>query len=150
MAFFVLGFLDAVVYAYHEHSLDSANAGNFGYCMTGRVRFMTAIATFDVTSRKVVSATSDVASELPADEQVVCRDLTRELSNSLSGIRKEMHKWNAKCRHVIVNRKPKSSTVVCCHVRELCGFVHGDDFIIAGGFYAVDVDRIEAPGKVEL
>ena len=26
--------------------------------------------------------------------------------------------------------KPKSSTVVCCHERELCGFLHEDDFII--------------------
>ena len=39
----VLGFLDAFVYAHHKHRLDSANAGNFGDCMTGRVRFMTAI-----------------------------------------------------------------------------------------------------------
>ena len=39
----VLGFLDAFVYAHHKHRLDSANAGNFGDCLTGRVRFMTAI-----------------------------------------------------------------------------------------------------------
>ena len=31
------------VYAHHKHRLDSANAGSFGYCLTGRVRFMTAI-----------------------------------------------------------------------------------------------------------
>ena len=39
----VLGFLDAFVYAHHKHRLDSAIAGNFGVCLTGRVRFMTAI-----------------------------------------------------------------------------------------------------------
>ena len=39
----VLGFFDAFVYAHHKHRLDSANAGNFGDCLTGRVRFMTAI-----------------------------------------------------------------------------------------------------------
>ena len=39
----VLGFHDAFVYAHHERCLDSANAGNFGDCLTGRVRFMTAI-----------------------------------------------------------------------------------------------------------
>ena len=39
----VPGFLDAFVYAHHEHRLDSTNAGNFGDCLTGRVRFMTAI-----------------------------------------------------------------------------------------------------------
>ena len=39
----VVGFLDAFVYAHHKHRRDSANAGNFGDCVTGRVRFMTAI-----------------------------------------------------------------------------------------------------------
>ena len=39
----VLGFLDAFVYAHLKHRLSSANAGNFGECLTGRVRFMTAI-----------------------------------------------------------------------------------------------------------
>ena len=37
-----LGFLDAFVYALHKHRLDSASAGNFGDCLRGRVRFMTA------------------------------------------------------------------------------------------------------------
>ena len=31
------------VYAHDKHRLDSANAGNFGDCLRGRVRFMTAI-----------------------------------------------------------------------------------------------------------
>ena len=66
---------------------------------------------------------SGVASELQPDEQVVCQDLTGELWDSLSEICKEMHNWNTKWRHVFVNHKPKSSTVVCCHERELCGFV---------------------------
>ena len=39
----VLGFLDAFVYAHHKHRFDSASAGNFGDCLRGRVRFMTAI-----------------------------------------------------------------------------------------------------------
>ena len=38
----VLGFLDAFVYAHHKHRRDSVTAGNFGDCMSGRVRFMTA------------------------------------------------------------------------------------------------------------
>ena len=66
------------------------------------------------------------------DEQVVCQDLTGEMSNSLSEMRKETHRWKTKWRRVFVNHKLKSSTVVCCHERELCGFVHGDDFIITG------------------
>ena len=39
----VLGFFDEFVYAHHKHRLDSASAGNFGDCLRGRVRFMTAI-----------------------------------------------------------------------------------------------------------
>ena len=39
----VLGFLDAFVYARHKHRQDSENFGNFGDCMKGRIRFMTAI-----------------------------------------------------------------------------------------------------------
>ena len=41
--FVVLGFLDAFVYAHHKHRRDSAKAGNFGYCMKGRVLLMKAI-----------------------------------------------------------------------------------------------------------
>ena len=72
-------------------------------------------ATFDMTSRNVVCATSDVASELPADEQVVCRDLIGELSNSLSEIRKETHRWKTKWRHVsITSQSHRQSCVVTC------------------------------------
>ena len=37
----VLAFLDAFVYAHHEHRLDSENSGNFGDCMKGRIRCVT-------------------------------------------------------------------------------------------------------------
>ena len=73
-----------------------------------------------------------MAIEPQPDVQVVCQDLTGELSNSLSEVRKETHRCKTKWRHVPVNHKPKSSTVVCCHERELRGFVHGDAFIITG------------------
>ena len=81
-------------------------------------------AMFDLMSRSVAGATSDVVSKLPTDEQVVCRELIVELSNSLSEIRKETHYWKTEWRDVFVNRKPKSSTVMSCHERELCGLVH--------------------------
>ena len=61
--------------------------------------------------------------------------LTGELSDSLSEIRKETHGRKTKWRRVLVNHKPKSSTVVCCRERELCRFVHGDDVIIITGDY---------------
>ena len=85
-------------------------------------------AIFDMMSRSVAGATSGVVS---TDEQMVCQDLTGELSNSLSEIRKETHYWKTKWRDVFVNHKPKSSTVMCCHERELCGLVH-NHFIITG------------------
>ena len=46
------------------------------------------------------SATSDVAGELPTDEQVVCQDLLGELSCSLSGMRKEVCNWEKKLQKV--------------------------------------------------
>ena len=108
-------------------------------------------ATLDPLPRKIRSldasgacrmngTVSGVASEQQPDEQVVCQDLTGELSNSLSEIRK----W----RRVFVNYKPKSSTVVCCHERELCGFVHEDDFIITGD--SVKLTWIESRLKERL
>ena len=39
----VLGFLDAFVCAHHQHRQDFENPGNFGDCMKGRIRFVTAI-----------------------------------------------------------------------------------------------------------
>ena len=38
-----MGFLDAFVYAHHQHRQGYENPGNFGDCMKGRIRFMTAI-----------------------------------------------------------------------------------------------------------
>ena len=94
--------------------------------------------TVDVMSRKIMfwdasamrcvaSATSEVASELPPDEQAVCQDLLGELSSSLSGMREAVCIWE-KLQNVLIHHKPKSSAVVCCQERELCGFVH-DRFI---------------------
>ena len=39
----VLGYLDAFVYAHHKHRQGGENPGNFGDCMKGRIRFVTAI-----------------------------------------------------------------------------------------------------------
>ena len=38
-----MGFLDAFVYAHHQHRQGFENSGNFGDYMEGRIRFMTAI-----------------------------------------------------------------------------------------------------------
>ena len=39
----VMGFIDAFVYAHHQHRQGLENPGNFGDCMKGRIRFVTAI-----------------------------------------------------------------------------------------------------------
>ena len=39
----VMGFIDAFVCAHHQHRRSIENPGNFGDCMKGRIRFMTAI-----------------------------------------------------------------------------------------------------------
>ena len=39
----VLGFIDAFVYAHHQHRQSIENPGNFGDCIRGRIRSMTAI-----------------------------------------------------------------------------------------------------------
>ena len=43
MVLWFWAFFDAFVSAHHKHRLDSADATNLGDCLTGRVRFMTAI-----------------------------------------------------------------------------------------------------------
>ena len=39
----VMSFIHAFVSAHHQHRQGSENPGNFGDCMKGRIRFMTAI-----------------------------------------------------------------------------------------------------------
>ena len=39
----VMGFIDAFVYAHHQHRQGFENPGNFGDYLKGRIRFMTAI-----------------------------------------------------------------------------------------------------------
>ena len=87
--------------------------------------------TFDMTSRSVVSATSD--SELPTDEQVVCQDLLGKLSSSLSGMRTEVCNWEKKLQEVFDDNTLLLATTYdntlllattyqsrICHERELC------------------------------
>ena len=38
-----MGFIDAFVYAHHQHRRCIENPGNFGDCLKGRIRFMTAV-----------------------------------------------------------------------------------------------------------
>ena len=65
------------------------------------------------------------------------QDLIGELLRSLYGTRKVAHNWEKKRQKFFVDNNFKISTwspaVVCCRERELCGFVHGDDFIFTAG-----------------
>ena len=81
-------------------------------------------------------ATRGMAIELPPEEQVKGEDLIGELSKSLYGTRKAAHNWEKKRQRVIIDSGfvigTWSLAIVCCRERELCGFVHGDDFIVTG------------------
>ena len=108
-------------------------------------------ATFDMMSRSVVSATSDVVSEPPTDEQVVCQDLHGKLSCSLSGKRTEVCIWEKKLQEVLDCNTLLLATTYqsrsCCRERELCGFVH-DHFITEGD--SVQLTWIESRLKERL
>ena len=93
----VLGFLDAFVYAHHKHRLDSANARNFGDCLTGRVRFMTAITPAYAHAHQTVCRAMHFpggpAPHCPTSQAQVQmypflpndRSITRELGNDYHG-----------------------------------------------------------------
>ena len=80
--------------------------------------------------------TSEMAIEFPPEEQVKGKDLIGELLKSLYGTRKAAHNWEKKRQRVIIDSGfvigTWSPKIVCCRERALCGFVHGDDFIITG------------------
>ena len=77
-----------------------------------------------------------MAVQLPPEEQVKGEDLFGELLKSLYGTRKAAHKWEKKWQRVITDScfviGTWSPAIVCCRERELCVFVHGDDFIVTG------------------
>ena len=95
-----------------------------------------------VTARKILfldasrahcqaEATSQMAIELPPEEQVKGEDMVGELLKSLYGA----HNWEKKWQRVIID----SGFVLghghqqsCVVESELCGFAYGDDFIISG------------------
>ena len=80
--------------------------------------------------------TSELPIELPPEEQVKGEDLIGELLKSLCGTRKAAHKWEKRWQRVIMDSGfvigTWSPAIVCCRESELCGFVHGDDFIVTG------------------
>ena len=81
-------------------------------------------------------ATSEMTIELPPEGQVKDEDLIGELLKSLYGTRRAAHNREKKWQRVIIDSGfvigTWSPAIVCCRERELCGFVHGDDFIITG------------------
>ena len=118
--------------------------------------------TLDMMSRKItfldacatcwmVSATSDVASEPPTDEQVVCQDLLGELSCSLSGMRTEVCNWEKKLQEVFDDNTLLLATTYqprsCRGEGEFCGFAQ-DHFFTEGD--SVQLTWIESRLKESL
>ena len=54
-----MGFVDAFVYAHDHHRRNIENPGNFGDCMKGRIRFMTAITPGYAHAYQVTCLTRD-------------------------------------------------------------------------------------------
>ena len=56
--------------------------------------------------------------------------------DELYGTRQATHNWEKKWQKVLVDNHFEigmwSPAIVCCRERELCRFVHGDDFIFTG------------------
>ena len=55
----VMSFIDACVYAHHQHRRSIENLGNFGDCIEGRIRFMTAITPLPTPMRTRQHASQD-------------------------------------------------------------------------------------------
>ena len=55
----VMGFVDVFVYAHDHHRRNIENPGNFGDCMKGRIRFMTAITPGYAHAYQVTCLTRD-------------------------------------------------------------------------------------------
>ena len=97
-------------------------------------------------------ATSEMAIELPSEQQVKGEDLIGELLKSLYRTRKAAHNWEKKWQMVIIDSDlligTWSPAIVCCQERELCGFVHGYDFIFTGD--SLQLAWVESRLKEEL
>ena len=80
--------------------------------------------------------TSEMVIELLPEEQVKGEDLVGELLKSLHGTRKAAYNWEKKRQSVFIEMDFEIGTwspaIVCCRQRDVCGFVHGDDFIFVG------------------
>ena len=77
-----------------------------------------------------------MAIELPPEEQVKGQDLVGELLHSLYGTRKAARSWERKWQSGLVEMNFELGTwspaIVYCCEREVCRFVHGDDFTFVG------------------
>ena len=81
-------------------------------------------------------ATSEMAIELPPEEQEKGQDLVGELLKSLHKTWKAAHNWEKERQSVLGEMNDIgtcSPAILCCRERQVCGFVHGDDFIFVGG-----------------
>ena len=79
-------------------------------------------------------ATTEMAIELPPEEQEAGKDLVGELLKSLYGTRRAAHNWEKKWQTVFMELGFKIGVwmpaIVYHSSRDIAGFVHGDDFIM--------------------
>ena len=90
----VMGSINALVYAHHQHRQGLENPGNFGDCMKGRIRFMTAITPADAHAYQATCLSRRVPAILEkfpspeAQSQISvpnARSKTRERGNDFRG-----------------------------------------------------------------
>ena len=74
-----MGFIEAFVYAHHQHRQDSEKPGNFGDFMKGRIRFMTAITpayahAYQATclAPHIPGVPHQSSGDLPMEELILC------------------------------------------------------------------------------
>ena len=60
----VMGVIDAFVYAHNDHRRNMVNLGNFGDCMKGRFRFMTAITPANAHAYQLICLTGHIPAAL--------------------------------------------------------------------------------------
>ena len=79
-------------------------------------------------------ATSEMATEVPPEEQVKGQDFVGELLKSLCGPRNAAHnlerKWQSVRIEINFEIGTWSAAIASCRERDACGFVHVDHFIL--------------------
>ena len=87
-------------------------------------------------------ATSEMATEVPPEDQVTGQDFVGELLKSLCGTRNAAHNLERKWQSLRIEMNFEIGTwspaIASCRERDVCGFVHGNHFILENQFSGVE------------